>query len=356
MIEGVTMATRIAAVLTSLTLILVAVTGLVPLAGEEEIVFEMLDPVNDDMGFGPYQYPTGEVFTDGSLDLRGFKVLLDKEAGKLKFIVSVLTLGNNTCGSPFGFCAQAIHVYVHAGNFSSGRTDTLGLNVNVRGLDRWHFAVIVTPYGGSDSITPTSTPFPTALVLSDGTIVSGRELNVYTNDSNIVVEIPTEVLGEYLSEVSEWRYVVVLTAYSPNEVYGVAEFNINASSNAVGGVPQQIKELGLEPRVMDLLAPNISVQVKMLKSFNITQGTLANIAAVPYLEGFGIPKPCKPRVEIVTETETVTERITETEVLKLTVTSGIPIEYVGPSTYGLLLLLIATLVALAYVLSRSRKS
>ncbi|MCD6324217.1 MAG: hypothetical protein J7L55_03825 [Desulfurococcales archaeon] len=308
-------------------------------------VFSMSDPLNDDSGYGTCKYPASKSFLPGALDLKAFTVV-DAES-YVEFVVNVSTLGNNTLNLPNGFDLQEIQIYVHTSE-GVGAVRTYGLNLNLRSVDRWQFAIIAT------GLKPDANKFSegkasTALIFWNGTASS--KLTVRTSGNSIIISVPKSAISEWIDNIKNWRYFVALTPFNPNMPYGVMKFSVEATNESVGGCDPAAVKAGVQPQVMDILAPNVTAQSQMLKSFNPHAGIYSEIAAVPYVKGFGLPSPAGTVTHTKTKTETFTKYVYGTT----TITKPVFQEYYGVYTWVLLSAVFVLLLLLAYSLQRGRR-
>ncbi len=320
------------------------------MASSKTTVFLMKDPLNDDYGNGTYVYPLSKSFVKGCLDLTGFKVLVNNKA--VIFQVNLSAIGGNPFNLSNGFSLQEIQIYVHTSSSSIGKTDTLGLNVWIRGIDAWQFMVI------ANGLKPSKSEFlsgkPTSiLAYYNGTLTDS--FKVMAENNSITITIPNKLIPtQWLNTVNKWRYVVAVTPFDIKRPYGVMIYSVKATNESVGGASEKAVKGGVQPMIMDLLAPNTSVQDLMLSNYNFTAGKLSVVAAVPYAKGYGIPQP--PKTVTTTETttkvqhETLTKYVYGTE----TITKAIIKEYYGVTTWWLIGLSMILLILLAAVMEKNR--
>jgi len=313
-------------------------------------IFIMKDPLGDDYGYGEYVYPLSNSYVKGCLDLTGFEVLLNSD--RVIFEINLSHLGGNPLNLSNGFSLQEIQIYVHAGNSYVGRTDTLGLNVWIRNIDSWQFMILVNGLKPSKSKFLSGTP--TSIILYyNGSLRDSFKIGVMNN--SIIVSVPKALIpSQWLNNVKEWRYVVALTPFDINNPYGVMTYSVKATNESVGGAAEEAIKAEVQPRLMDLLAPNASVQYQMLSNYNSTTGSLAVIAAVPYLKGYAIPQPPKTVTTTLTTTKTVHETLTKYVYGTETVTKAIIKEYYGVTTWWLIGLSMVLLILLAALMEKER--
>ncbi len=314
-------------------------------------VFAMKDPLGDDYGNGEYVYPLNNSYVKGCLDLTGFKVLVSSD--EVIFKVNLSVLGGNPLNLSNGFSLQEIQIYVHTGNSYVGRTDTLGLNVWIRNIDAWQFMILVNGLKPSKPKFLLGTP-TSILMYYNGSLRDSFNVNVKNN--SIIISVPKAMIpSQWLNNINKWRYVVAVTPFDIEKPYGVMTYSVKATNESVGGATEDAVKAKVQPKLMDLLAPNTSAQYLMLSSYNSTTGRLAVIAAVPYLGGYGIPKPPKTVTTTLTTTKTVHETVTKYVYGTETVTKAIIKEYYGVTTWWLIGLSMILLILLAALMEKERK-
>lgn len=314
------------------------------------VVFTMTDPRGDDKGPGTYHYPVDYRYINGSLDIVEFEV--SQNDSTIIFNVTFADLGGNPFNLSNGFSIQEIQIYVHVADGYEGRTDTLGLNLNIRAIDSWQFMLILTGEGSIPFIWGDG-PVPPSLIFFNGTIITGSTITVYASGNSVIATIPKNVLGEWTNNISSWRYFVAVTPYDRNAYLGIMNYTSSVSSHSVGGADPVAVEKGVQPKVVDILTPNVTIQSSMLMTYDAKVGHYATVAALPYAAGSDLPA-VKPPITItrtVTTTETLTKYVHDT----LTVTTTSVREYYGVMTWSLLGLLMLLLVALAALLSKRSK-
>jgi len=311
-----------------------------------ETVTSLKDPVGDDKGVGNYLYPKASEYQKGVFDLTGFTARFNRGYG-IQFIVNLSKLGGNPRGFNTGFSLQEIQIYVHAKDGASGSINTYGLNVAIRGPDAWQFAVITPAY---------APPWNAGMVIiyANGTVVKDPAgANVSVAGNSIIVNIPMKYVKSWSDNMKNWRYVVAVMPFDPKEPFGIMRLSVAPSMYAVGGVSPLLLNAGIAPKIMDLLAPNASIQYSMLKSYDIRSGSPAVIAALPYIKGHALPQPVKTVTSTVTRT--VSTVVTHYEYSTITTTVTRLHEYYGPMTWGLIGLVVLMAIVLAVLLERSRK-
>ncbi|GAA4846450.1 hypothetical protein GCM10023221_26280 [Luteimicrobium xylanilyticum] len=161
--------------------------------GYGTLVGSLSTPAGHDDGPGTYQYPSADVFTDGSFDMTSFAVYRD---GKN---VNLVTTVDGQILNPWaleGMSLQLVHVYIRSGTAGgSGRTPALA-GTNVSTSDPWQLVAVANPRHQRGA---TGT---TGVFASDGTRVGDATLTV-REQKDIVLTIPASVFdGMDLSKAS----------------------------------------------------------------------------------------------------------------------------------------------------------
>ncbi len=277
-----------------------------------KVVFEMDDPVGDDKGPGYYVYPTNKVFQPGVFDLTKFEVI---DAGdKIIFKVYVKNLGDNPWNGPNGFCLQFPHIFVRTTANLPVNNSTFGLNVVVAPEYAWHFALLLAP-GWEEKPVPEGQR--AALYYANGTVVvQDEEFKVYAveEENAIVAEVSKKLLPD-VEHINQWKYVVALAGYDGFGPLRVRPVTSDAEAEwAFGNGSAEAIAVGVEPRIVDLLAPTADDQYRMLSGFKVNLEEMTGTPAIVY--GVPMVKPIP-----VTVTETVT--LTKTETITSTVTTTV---------------------------------
>jgi len=336
------------AILAVATSISLSSTLLLRTLGIEVTELRFFDPEGDSDGTGDYYYSgDGDVYKPEYFDLVEYRVSVADAGVMLAVRFKEL---ENPLKAPLGFSPQVIHIYVVDDRCTVRKVETLGLNIRLRAIDSWCYAVVIAP--GLGNLVP-------QLVYADGTIVCIDATHV--ENKTIYVRIPLNLVqkaGVDLGKWSEWRYLVAVSAYDPNSPDGLIEVGPEGGtspvvSRAVGNLTR-----GLLPRVLDILAESREDQYRMLRTYSIEQGDIAVVAAYPYLHGYQLPAE-RTVVEVLTHT--VVSPMTETFVkvyplpnATLTVVESVQVPKYGIELYALAALSVALTVALALVLRRAK--
>ena len=333
-------------------------------------VFSLIDPQGDDKGPGTYIYPTAAVFVPGVFDLTKFEVY--ETGASVIFKVYVKDLGGNPWNGPNGFCLQFPHIFVKTDSGGELNNTAFGLNVEI--TPGWHFALLVAPGWGTD---PVPDGERAALYYANGTRVvqnDGFSVTASPSENAIVVTVDKALLPG--TKVSAWRYAVLLASY---DGYGFMRVRGVLPGDPTewlfGGADPYAVIAGVEPRVIDVLAPTTQEQYSMLTSYNVDTGALAKVSVyppelivTPITVTVTVTLPPTTVTTTTVETTTITSveitsvtvptlsEVTKTEVKTVTqpITS---VETVTPMelTYGLVGVIIVLLIAIAFLFIRKPK-
>jgi len=236
--------------------------------GVEKIIMDMSDPVGDDNGPGTYVYPTADVFKPGVFDMTRFRVV--ERGVKIVFEIYVRDLGGNPWNGPNGFCLQYPQIYIRTTMNLPSRNDTYGLNVDLAENSSWHIAILLAPGWGSD---PVPSGERAAIYYYNNTVVvQSDRFNVYADPSRnaIIAEIDRSLLFD-VDNISRWVFTVALTSYDGYGPMRVRPVSVETGTWVIGAGIKYAQAIarGVEPRVMDVLAPTKEDQYNMLNSFQI---------------------------------------------------------------------------------------
>ena len=230
-------------------------------------VYGLEDPIGDDDGPGTYKYPTNEVFKEGVFDLTKFKVIYN--GTYVIFKVYVRNLGGNPWRGPNGFCLQFPHIFVRTTANMPTNSSTFGLNVALAPNSTWHFALLLAPGWGSE---PVPKGERAAIYYSNGTVIAQNDLFkvLAEPEANAIVAIVKATILPDVAHISAWKYVVALAGYDGYglmRVRGVTP-DVRAEWKFGSGDPKAIA-VGVEPRVIDLLASTAEAQYRELRSYKV---------------------------------------------------------------------------------------
>lgn len=316
----------------------------------EKLSFE--DPAGDDRGPGTLKYPTNPVFKDGVFDIVKFQVLEDAEYIYLR--TTFRDFGGNPWNGPNGFSLQLIHVYILTTDPTMPRNTTApGLNVEV--YPGWHYLAVAAPGWGGE-------PWPDgeagALYASDGTLVSkedGIKLDVYhSGGDSIDIRISKSILVN-VEDLERWVFAVAVASYDGFGPLRVRQaIPGDPQEWVLGGANSEAILAGVQPLVIDFLAPTAEDQYRLLSLYDPDARVLAMIAGMSI---YGLQTPriiylTKVVEKVVTETRHVTTTIPTTVTVTESVVQTVP-EYTTTAIVGAVSVVI--IAVLVFMLAR-RKS
>lgn len=279
------------------------------------------DPVGDDKGYGKLAYPTNSVFVKGAFDIVKFQVLEDDKY--LYFRVTFANYGGNPWNGPNGFSLQLIHVYILTTDPTIPKNHTApGLNVEV--FHGWHYLAVAAPgWGGA--------PWPSgeagALYSSNGTLITGEDgvnFDVYYAGSNSIdIKVAKSLLKD-VENAGSWVYAVAVASYdgpAPMRVRQVVPGD--PQEWQLGGGDPQAVLAGVQPLVVDFLAPKPEDQYALLSLYDPAAKKYAIIAGMSKL-GFMGPLIIRvTQVRTETRTQVLTEYVTTTRTEVRTTTATV---------------------------------
>lgn len=295
-----------------------------------EKVLEVSDPTGDDKGQGTLLYPTNTVFKPGVFDLVNFKVLQDNDFIYLQ--VKVRDLGGNPWGGQNGFSLQHVQIYVETTDKSLPvNTSTFGLHVDL--APGWNYAIIAVPGWGNTSYPDGEV---SALYRADNKLIADEYNNAtlfdvyaYTDLNIIEVKIAKSLLSD-VGNIGSWIWYVFLTSYD-----GYGEMKIRGVNPgdpqewALGGADNLAVLAGVQPKVVDLLAPTDQDQYNMLKSYD---ASAKKFAVVYGIKGGAIYYPPVTVTVTTTATTTVTNTVTSTVSTTISTTQTVTSTTTQPTT------------------------
>jgi carbohydrate-binding DOMON domain-containing protein len=229
--------------------------------------FEMKDPINDEHGYGSYQYPSNIAFKpyQGLFDIIEFKVL-PGEAGLIYFDTRFAKI-TNPWVAPEGFIHENIRIFINK-QPNQGLTvlPYPGANIKFNPKYGWEVCLRIVGWGNSQLLT-----------LEDHNIVRTRSLKVelLSDHQTIRASVPEQYIG---TPLKSWHYYVLVGSY---DGFGEDFFRKIATKSGewvIGGGNNP----NIEPRVLDLLASKNGPhnQEKQLRSFDPQTGQLAELYPV----------------------------------------------------------------------------
>jgi hypothetical protein len=292
-----------------------------------ETIAVFSDPEGDDKGTGTLLYPTNPVFQPSIYDLVKFGVYMDDNF--VYFRTKVKNLGGNPWNGPNGFCLQNVQIYI------TTTSETLPINTSSIGLGvqiwhGWHYAVIAIPGWGS-------TPYPDGEVSVLFNAKMEKLADEYNNNDLFDVylsdtepnTIEVKISKTLLEDVENIRNWVVFVAVSSYDGYGEGKIRAVQAGDpgeyVLGGGDPLAILAGVQPKVVDILAPTPEQQYAMLTSYDTANKIPAKVSGVKLLGLFeaGLTTTItETQTQTVTKTDTVTETqtVTQTETETTTTT------------------------------------
>lgn len=207
-------------------------------AARDDADFYLADPAGDDYGPGTYVYPKNKAFEPwrGLYDLRSFAVIAT--AKEVRFDLALADL-RNPWTAPEGFSHQLFEIYIHRG-LGRGRTEPLAKGANVRFAPEYPWDVLLkaAPWDSSELVILGADGQPQKSPLQAG--LAGRQ--------TVRLSVPLSVIGE---PKPSWRYYVLVGSYDGFGEDNFRPIMAKAGEWHLGGG----RDDGLEPQVIDLLAP-----------------------------------------------------------------------------------------------------
>lgn len=213
---------------------------------QEQIIFEMGDPAQDDGGAGALLYPSHQVFVPGLFDLREFTVAVDQTHVYFDFQFTTLT---NPFGAPEGYFHQRLEVYLDT-VYPGGYEEITVAQHQLRTAPNygWEARLGVAPFG--ESYLETSTP--TGQIVREG--VSSY---VQPDGKTIRVGVDRDLLPE---PDRSWRYYVLVGSFDGLREGFWRDRGVDPWDVGGEGIP-----------IFDLLAPRLGTKHQKLQ---LTKGVL----------------------------------------------------------------------------------
>ncbi len=204
-----------------------------------QVSFE--DPAGDDKGPGEYVYPTDAVYTGGSFDLTGLKVVA--KGKRLTFEVSVNASLEDPWGMGVGFATQMVFIHINTGE--GGHTEGLpGTNVQFADEHAWNKCVIISPQSSGrvkQEVEAKAGSLAADIVVPTRTTGSGR---------TIKAQVKLDDLGG--GDPSTWSYQVLMQSnegFPADEDLLTRKVNEYEGQHRFGGGT----DYDCDPHVMDIL-------------------------------------------------------------------------------------------------------
>jgi hypothetical protein len=290
----------------------------------KQVVLSFNDPEGDDKGTGKMTYPKADVFKPGVFDLLKFEVYTDPNF--VYFRATFKDLGGNPWNGPNGWSLQHISIFILTTQRLYMNTTAPHLKVNI--YPGWHYLLVAIP-GWGNVAWPDGER--SALYSSNGTLLMVEDdklLDAYAlPDLNAIeVKVYKPLLGG-AEDVESWAFVVAVASHDGFGEYKVRGVGVEAEEWLIGGGDPRAIAAGVQPRVLDLLAPTVEDQYSMLTSYDVDKKTPATVYM---LSKTGLIMP--PMVT-VTVLETKTVEVTKTQTVEVIRTQTVISTLVQSTTY-----------------------
>jgi len=281
-----------------------------------KLIVSFSDPEGDDNGAGGLKYPTHRVFQPGVFDLLRLEVYVDEY--NVYFKVVFKNLGGNPWNGSNGFCLQHIQIYILTTSQITPNNTAPGVTMHV--YPGWHYLIVGV--GGWNN-TYEQGPWPSgsnpAIYSATGELIAtkGVLFDVYAIPGEDAVEFKvSQTILVDVENILNWKFQVVIAGHdgltSRDKIREV--YPGEPSEWFFGGADPVASTLGVQPKVVDLLAPTPRDQYSMLSSYD-----LVNVRpAVVYMAGYVLIPPLRTAPTIFTTT-TIIKSFTVT----VTKTTGI---------------------------------
>lgn len=234
-------------------------------AAYPRVYFKMSDPVGDDRGYGGYQYPTNIAFKpyQGLLDITGFNVWSEQD-GQIYFDTSFARMSNPWM-APEGFIHQNLRIFIdYRPNEGMTVLPKPGAGVRFHPDYAWDACLRIAGWGNSE-----------IFIFRDGELKRHSLKVSLVGENTIRAVVPVDTMGV---PAGAWNYYVLVGSYDGFRDDFFRKITQNPEEWSIGGG----KGAAVEPRVMDLLAPESGghSQWNQLRSFNERRQELAELYPV----------------------------------------------------------------------------
>ncbi len=286
---------------------------------DRTLIIAFSDPEGDDKGAGGLKYPTNPVFQPGVFDLLRLEVYVDKN--NVYFKVVFKNLGGNPWNGSNGFCLQHIQIYILTTSGITPNNTAPGVNIHV--YPGWHYLIVGV--GGWNN-TYEQGPWPggsnSAVYSSTGELIAieGELFDVYAIPGENAVEFKvSKTILVDVKNILNWKFLVVIAGHdgltSRDKIREV--YPGEPSEWFFGGADPIASALGIQPKVVDLLAPTPQDQYSMLSSYDIVKVRPAEV----YMVGYVLISPLRTApTTLINKFFTVTKTTTIIETREVTTT------------------------------------
>jgi carbohydrate-binding DOMON domain-containing protein len=255
-------------------------------------------------------------------DLLRLEVYVDEY--NVYFKVVFKNLGGNPWNGSNGFCLQHIQIYILTTSQITPNNTAPGVNMHV--YPGWHYLIVGVggwnntyeqgpwPVGSNPAIySATGELIATKGVLFDVYAIPGEDAVEFKVSKTILVDV---------ENILNWKFQVVIAGHdgltSRDKIREV--YPGEPSKWFFGGADPVASTLGVQPKVVDLLAPTPRDQYSMLSSYD-----LVNVRpAVVYMAGYVLIPPLRTAPTIFTTTIIKSFTVTVTKTTGILTYTTIP--------------------------------
>jgi hypothetical protein len=237
---------------------------------------EFSDPLGDDGGPGGYEYPLGQNWERGELDLVRYAVRrpvlrpLWGPSGAYWQLEASFAKAASTGLAGGGFRAPVLHIYIDIDGKASGSTESAFGEGELLRFDPdhpWDYVVSADGWSPSGEIRSSDGAYHAAVQTTWD--LARRRLSL-----RIDLEKAPPLLSSVIGGGPTWHYVLV-GAYDPAREGHFAALREEANLHDGGGAKDE-----LSPRVFDLIAPRGKSQGAELSSEDASSGNYALVSPV----------------------------------------------------------------------------
>jgi carbohydrate-binding DOMON domain-containing protein len=208
------------------------------------VLYEKSDPENDDVGTGPYLYPSTPNLRPGSLDVKRFSV--SETGDHVHFALEFRNLSNPGWHPEYGFQLTFSAIAIDKDGKAGSGQAAIGRNAGFT-LPQRHAYESIVYVGGGIRLEDAR-----GALLAEYRPVQGDEENPLGNAANksISFSIPRELVGQ---PQASWNYTVLVGAQDDHGGAGIGDFRAVQATGGewTGGG----KKRSSDPNVYDVILP-----------------------------------------------------------------------------------------------------
>jgi alpha-amylase/alpha-mannosidase (GH57 family) len=226
-----------------------------------KVILNVSDPIGDDHGPGPYDYPANDIFPKRCFDIERFIAAHDEKDVIFIFKVGALP---NPWNSPIGLSVQTLDVYIDKDHKPGSGSSVLlpGRQAATDPSAAWEYAVWVE---GWLQELHQSDP-KGKLTRIDGAI----RARTNAEERIITIRVPKAILGD---DPENWGYIPVLMGqegFPPPGNWRIRPVEKEAKIWRFGGGPNDYLT---HPFIIDMIVPEGAVQEKILSQYTVQETT-----------------------------------------------------------------------------------